>query len=234
MKIIPDLATNWDTPESVTYVFYCRSRVTLPNRQPLTSADVKFTFDSALTGAVTSTKRSSSKMVDSIEAPDDSTIIFHLHEPYASFLWSLTRPAIGIVPRGSGSDVAQKPIGTGPFRFVSMATDEEINLARNDDYFGGAPHIERLRIRIVPDVTTRALELRKGSADATINSLTPDMVATLGKEKGLVADQQPGTPLAYIAFNFTDPILAKRGVRQGVRYALKRKTIIDCLLRGHV
>jgi peptide/nickel transport system substrate-binding protein len=171
-------------------------------------------------------------MVDAIEAPDDSTIIFHLHEPYASFLWSLTRPAIGIVPRGSGSDVAQKPIGTGPFRFVSMATDEEINLARNDDYFGGAPHIERLRIRIVPDVTTRALELRKGSADATINSLTPDMVATLGKEKGLVADQQPGTPLAYIAFNFTDPILAKRGVRQALAYATDRKTIIQYLLRG--
>jgi peptide/nickel transport system substrate-binding protein len=232
MKIIPDLATSWDTPDALTYVFHLRSGVKFHNGQPLTSADVKFTFDSVLTGAVKSPKRSSFKMVDSIEAPDDSTIIFHLHEPYASFLWSLTRPAIGIVPRGSGSDVAQKPIGTGPFRFVSMATDEEINLARNDDYFGGAPHIERLRIRIVPDVTTRALDLRKGSADATINSLTPDMVATLGKEKGLVADQQPGTPLAYIAFNFTDPILAKRGVRQALAYATDRKTIIQYLLRG--
>ena len=113
-----------------------------------------------------------------------------------------------------------------------MTTDEEINLARNADYFGGAPHFENLRVRIVPDMTTRALELRKGSADATINSLTPDMAATLGKERGLVADQQPGTPLAYIAFNFTDPALAKREVRQALAYATDRKTIIQYLLRG--
>ena len=232
MKVIPDLATSWDTPDLLTYIFHLRSGVKFHNGQSLTSADVKFTFDSVLTGAVTSPKRSSFKMVDSIEAPDDNTIIFHLHEPYASFLWSLTRPAIGIVPRGSGADVAQKPIGSGPFRFVSMTTDEEINLARNADYFGGAPHFENLRVRIVPDMTTRALELRKGSADATINSLTPDMAATLGKERGLVADQQPGTPLAYIAFNFTDPALAKREVRQALAYATDRKTIIQYLLRG--
>ena len=232
MKVIPDLATSWDTPDLLTYIFHLRSGVKFHNGQALTSADVKFTFDSVLTGAVKSPKRSSFKMVDSIEAPDDNTIIFHLHEPYASFLWSLTRPAIGIVPRGSGADVAQKPIGSGPFRFVGMTTDEEINLARNADYFGGAPHFENLRVRIVPDMTTRALELRKGSADATINSLTPDMAATLGKERGLVADQQPGTPLAYIAFNFTDPALAKREVRQALAYATDRKTIIQYLLRG--
>jgi ABC-type transport system substrate-binding protein len=232
MKVIPDLARSWDTPDPLTYVFHLRSGVKFHNGQALTSADVKFTFDSVLTGAVKSPKRSSFKMVDSIEAPDDSTIIFHLHEPYASFLWSLTRPAIGIVPRGSGADVAQKPIGSGPFRFVSMTTDEEINLARNADYFGGAPHFENLRIRIVPDMTTRALELRKGSADATVNSLTPDMAATLGKERGLVADQQPGTPLAYIAFNFTDPALAKREVRHALAYATDRKTVIQYLLRG--
>ena len=232
MKVIPDLATSWDTPDLLTYIFHLRSGVKFHNGQALTSADVKFTFDSVLSGAVKSPKRSSFKMVDSIEAPDDNTIIFHLHEPYASFLWSLTRPAIGIVPRGSGADVAQNPIGSGPFRFVSMTTDEEINLARNADYFGGAPHFENLRVRIVPDMTTRALELRKGSADATINSLTPDMAATLGKERGLVADQQPGTPLAYIAFNFTDPALAKREVRQALAYATDRKTIIQYLLRG--
>jgi len=232
MKVIPDLATSWDTPDPLTYIFHLRSGVKFHDGRALTSADVKSTFDSVLTGAVKGPKRSSFKMVDSIEAPDDSTIIFHLHEPYASFLWSLTRPAIGIVPRGSGAEVAQKPIGSGPFRFVSMTTDEEIILARNESYFDGAPNIEHLRIRIVPDVTVRALELRKGSADATINSLTPDMVVTLGKEKGLVADPQPGTTLAYISFNFDDPTLAKREVRQALAYATDRKTIIQYLLRG--
>ena len=78
----------------------------------------------------------------------------------------------------------------------------------------------------------RALELRKGSADATINSLTPDMAVTLAKEHGLAAVQQPGTTLAYLAFNFDDPILAKRDVRQALAYATDRATIIKYLLRG--
>jgi peptide/nickel transport system substrate-binding protein len=232
MKVTPDLALSWETPDPLTYIFHLRRGVKFHDGRPLTSADVKFTFDSILSGTVKTPKRGSFKMVDSIEAPDDATVIFRLHEPYASFLWSLTRPVVGIVPRGSGTEVAQNPVGSGPFRFVSMTADEEIVLARNESYFDGAPNIEHLRIRIVPDVTVRALELRKGSADATINSLTPDMVVTLGKQPALAADQQPGTTLAYISFNFEDPTLAKREVRQALAYATDRQTIIQYLLRG--
>ena len=105
-------------------------------------------------------------------------------------------------------------------------------LERNENYFGGAPKIERLRMRIVPDAIVRALELRKGSADATINSLTPDMVVTLAKERGLAAVIDPGSTMAYLAFNFEDPILAKREVRQALAYATDRATIIKYLLRG--
>ncbi|MFZ0644743.1 MAG: ABC transporter substrate-binding protein, partial [Candidatus Acidiferrales bacterium] len=187
---------------------------------------------SILSGAIKTPKRGSFKLVRSVEARDDATVVFHLTEPYASMLWDLTAPAIGIVPRGAGAEMSRHPIGTGPFRFVSATTDEEVVLARNDDYFGGAPKIASLHLRIVPDALVRALELRKGSADATINSLTPDMAVTLAKEHGLVAEQQPGTMLAYLAFNFDDPILAKRDVRQALAYATDRATIIKYLLRG--
>jgi len=128
--------------------------------------------------------------------------------------------------------MSQHPTGTGPFRFVSSIRDEEIVLDRNADYFDGAPIIERLRFRIVPDAIVRALELRKGSADAEINSLTPDMAAALAEEPGLAAEQQPGTPLAYIAFNFEDSILAHREVRQALAYATDRATLIKYLLHG--
>jgi peptide/nickel transport system substrate-binding protein len=232
MKVIPDLAESWETPDPLMYVFHLRRGVKFHDGRPLTSADVKFTFDSILSGALKTPKRGSFKLVASVEAPDDDTVIIRLREPYASLLWNLTAPGIGIVPRGSGAEMSRHPIGTGPFRFVSATTDEEIVLARNDRYFGGAPKIESLRLRIVPDVLVRALELRKGSADATINSLTPDMVVTLAKEHGLVAEQQLGTMLAYLAFNFDDPILAKRDVRQALAYATDRATIIRYLLRG--
>jgi len=235
MNIVPDLAERWDTPNALTYVFHLRPGVKFHDGQTLTAADVKSTFDSILTGGVKTAKRGAFRMVASIEAPDAGTVVFHLREPYASFLWNLTRPGVGIVPRGSGPEMAQHPNGTGPFRFVSMKADEEIVLERNRDYFGDTGStgtIERVRFRIVPDAIVRALELRKGSADAEINSLTPDMATTLAKEPGIQAEDQPGTPLTYVAFNFEDPVLAHREVRQAPAYATDRATIIQYLLRG--
>src|ERR1700719_3605691 len=194
MNIVADLAERWEARDPLTYVFHLRQGVKFHDGRPLTSADVKFTFDSILDGTVKTPKRGAFRMVASIEAPDALTVVFHLREPYASFLWNLTRPGVGIVPRGSGPDIAQHPIGSGPFRFVSMRTDEVIVLERNANYFGNIAAkgtIERVRFRIVPDAIVRALELRKGSADAEINSLPPDMAATLAKRPGIQNEVEP-------------------------------------------
>ena len=233
MKIVPDLAASWETPNPLTYVFHLRPGVKFHDGRPLEAADVKYTFDTILSGSVKTGKRGAYRAVASVEAPDAATIVFHLREPDASLLWNLTRPGVGIVPRGaSASETAQHPIGSGPFRFVSSTVDEDIMLERNPDYFGGAPRIERLRLRIVPDAIVRALELRKGSADAEINSLTPDMYQALAKEKEIAVEEAPGTQVQYIAFNCTDPILAHREVRQALAYATDRATLIKYLLRG--
>ena len=232
MNPTPDLATSWEIPDPLTYVFHLRHGVKFHDGRGLTSADVKYTFDTILAGPLKTPKRGSLKTVASIEAPNAYTVIFHLREPYASLLWTLTTPGIGVVPAGSGSDFAEHPVGTGPFKFVSYTVDEQIVLERNPDYFGTIPQIQDLHMKIVTDALVRALELRKGSADATINSLTPDMAVTLAKEQGVRVDQQPGTSLAYLAFNFEDPILGKREVRQALAYATDRDTIIKYLLRG--
>jgi peptide/nickel transport system substrate-binding protein len=233
MTIIPDLAEKWETPDPQTYVFHLRHGVKFHDGRAFTSADVKFTFDSILSGAVQSPKRGTFPMVKSIEAPDAYTVVFHLSEPFSSFLWNLTRPGIGIVPAGSGKEEARSPIGTGPFRVVSVEQDEEIVMERNAEYFGGAPKIERVRFRVVPEAIVRALELRKGTADiGGVNSLTPDMVLALTKTPEIFAEEQPGTQFAYIAFNFEDPVLAHREVRQALAYATDRATIIRYLLRG--
>ena len=233
MNVLPDLAQSWETPNPLTYVFHLRRGVRFHDGRTLTSADVKFTVESMISGSIPTPKRGSFERVGSIEAPDDATVIFHLNEPFASFLLNLARLAIGVVPRGSGSEPARDPIGTGPFRFVSMVSDEEIIVERNPAYFGQRPRIERVRFRVVPDAITRALELRKGSADiGGVNSLTPDMVLALGKQPGVEVIEEPGTQLAYIAFNFADPALANRNVRQALAYATDRETIIRYLLRG--
>jgi peptide/nickel transport system substrate-binding protein len=171
-------------------------------------------------------------MVASIETPDAATVVFHLTEPYASFLWNLARPAVGIVPRDAGADFSRHPIGSGPFRFVSQSQDEEVIIERNPDYFRGAPQIARIRFRVVPDAVVRALELRKGSADVEMSSLSPDMIPVLARQPALAVTERPGTNLGYLGFNLEDPILAKREVRQALAFATDREALIRYLLHG--
>jgi peptide/nickel transport system substrate-binding protein len=232
LDLAPDLAEKWEMPDAQTYLFHLRHGVTFSNGQPLTSADVKFTFESIISGAIETPKRGAFELVDSITTPDPWTVIFHLRQPYASFPLNLTRQAAGVVPQNAGRDFAQRPIGTGPFRFVSMSPDEDVVVARNPDYFGGAPTLERIRFRIVPDALVRALELRKGTGDIADNSLTPDMDVALERDPNIELTRAPGSELAYIAFNCQDAILKHRRVRQALAYATDRATLIQYLLRG--
>lgn len=232
LSVKPGLAESWDIPDSKTYVFHLQKGIRFSDGRPLTSRDVKWSFDSLLEGKVRSTKSGTYHAVDRIDAPDDYTVIFHLKEPWAALLWNVAGGGgMGIVPYGSGPEFSQHPIGSGPFRFVSAAQDKEVIIERNDNYWGEKPKLDRVRFAVVPDTTTRALELRKGSADLEINALTPDMEVTLAREPRLAVLRGPGTRLAYMAFNLRDPILKDVHVRQAIAYALDRQPLIHFLWR---
>jgi ABC-type transport system substrate-binding protein len=227
-----DLAESWEMPDPTRYVFHLRPGVKFQNGRALTSADVKYTFESILNGSVTTPKRGGIRLVQSIEAPDAATVIFRLSEPDSPFLADICRPELGVVPAGSGSDVSEHPIGTGPFRFVSSRMDDNVVLERNPSYFRTPPRIERVQFRVVPEAVVRALELRKGSADLEMTSLAPDMIPVLRKQPNLEVTEDPGTNYVYIAFNFEDTILTRLPVRQALAYATNREEIIRFLYRG--
>jgi len=176
-----DLAESWSTPDPLTYGFHLRRGVRFHDGRALTSADVKATFDFIRNPANKSPKQGALRMVASIETPDDATVIFHLSQPYASFSVNLIPSAIGIVPANAGANFSRHPIGSGPFRFVQQSQDEEVVLERNPEYFRDAPQIIRVRFRVVPDGVVRALELRKGSADLEMSSLSPDIIPVLSR-----------------------------------------------------
>lgn len=231
LNVQPGLAERWVSPDPLTYVFHLHSGVRFHDGRPLTARDVKWTFDSLLQGKVRSTKGATYRFVDHIEAPDDVTVVFHLKEPDASLPWNLSEGAIGIVPLGSGSELSAHPVGSGPFRFISAEQDKELILVRNDDYWGEKAKLPRVRFIVVPDATTRALELRKGSADIAINALGVDTVITLQRESTLQILRQPGTVLAYLAFNLRDLILKDVRVRQALSCAIDRRPFIHDLQR---
>ena len=231
LNVQPQLAERWEIPDPLTYVFHLRRGVKFHDGRPLTSRDVKWTFDSLLQGRIRSTKAAAYHFVDRIETPDDLTVIFHLKEPFATLLWNVSDGAMGIVPYGSGDEISAHPIGSGPFRFLSAEPDKEVVIERNDDYWGEKPHLQKVRFAVVPDTTTRALELRKGSADVEISALTGDLVLALAREPKLEMLRGPGTVLSYLAFNLRDPILKDVRVRHAIAYAIDRRPMIHFLLR---
>jgi peptide/nickel transport system substrate-binding protein len=232
LNVKPALAERWETPDPLTYIFHLHSGVRFQDGRPLTSRDVKWTFDSLLQGKIRSTKAAAYRFVDHIDAPDDRTVIFHLKEPFVTLLWNLSDGAMGIVPYGSLGEVTKHPIGSGPFRFSSAEPDKDVVLERNEAYWGDKARLARVHFIVVPDTTTRALELRKGSADLAINALTPDMVFTLERDPRLNVLRAPGTVLSYLAFNLRDPILGDVRVRRALAYALDRGPMVKYLWRG--
>jgi peptide/nickel transport system substrate-binding protein len=232
LNVQPGLAERWEISDPLTYVFHLHRGVTFHNGHPLTARDVKWTFDSLLAGKIRSTKSAAYRFVDRVEASDDFTVVFHLKEPNATLLWNLSEGAIGIVPEGSLDEITRQPIGTGPFKFVGAEQDKEVIVERNDNYWGAKPRLARVRFTVVPDATTRALELRKGSADVAINALTSDTIVALQHESNLQVERAPGTVLSYLAFNLRDPTLQDVRVRQAIAYAIDRGPLLQYIWRG--
>ena len=230
MNLHPDLAESWDTPTPLTYIFHLRKGISFHDGRPVTSADVKSTIDFLRNPSNRSPKRGAFRMIASIATPDPHTVIFLLNEPSASFLWNLERSAVGIIPADAPADFSRHPIGSGPFRFVSQVQDDAVILESNPNYFRGAPKLHKLIFRIVPDTIVRALELRKGSADLELSSLSPDMIPVLARQPALLVSQRPGTNFDYLGINMEDPILSKRAVRQALAYATDRDSLIKYLL----
>ena len=228
----PFVATKWENPDPLTWVFHLRTGVRFHDGRPLTSRDVKWTIDSLLNGTVISVKAGSYTSVDHIDAPDPETVIFHLKRPDPALPFNLCDGAMGIVPYGSGRDFGQHPVGSGPFAFVSQQIDRDVVLARAPTYWGQRPNIPRVVFAVVPDATTRALELEKGSADVESNALPADEVYALSRNRHLVVDEGPGTVLNYIVFNMRDPILRDVRVRTAIALAIDRPLIIQTLYRG--
>ena len=233
LSVSPSLAERWEIPNPTTYIFHLRKDLKFSDGRPLTSRDVKWSYESLIEGKVRSAKAATYKAVERIETPDDSTVIFRLKKPWAALLWNVSSPGMGVVPDGSGAEISDYPIGSGPFRLASAELDKEVVIERNNNYWDEKAKLDRVRFAVVPDTTTRALELRKGSADVAVNEFDfyPEIVSTLERQSHLSVLSGPGTRLGYMAFNLRDPILQNLRVRQALAYAIDRQPLIHYLLR---
>ena len=234
-NVQPWLATSWDRPNPLTWVFHLRPNVHFHDGHALTSADVAWSIRSMANGAIITPKGGAFKAITAIDTPDPLTVVVHTSMPQPSLLFNLSDGLFGVVEKGAARDEGLHPIGSGPFRFVSQVQDKEVLLDRNPSYWAGAPSatIQHIRFQVVPDTITAALEMKKGSADVESNVLTMDMVHALASAPNLRVSIGPGARVDYLNFNVQDPALRDPRVRQAIAFAIDRSALIAALWRGH-
>jgi len=231
-EFVPSLAERFEESEDHrTFTFHLRPGVTFHNGEPLTSADVKFTFDSLLSPALKSPIRGAVDKIASIDAPDPLTVIFHAREPFYSFIGNL--PAIGIIPNGAGAEMINSPIGSGPYKFVSYNEGSAVRLEANAAYWGGAPNIPRVQIKVVTDNSTRQAELMSGEVDLAYNAqFDPETIRALGQRRDMQVIVGDGASIGYLGVNVSPTsLLSNQKLRQAVAYGIDRDVIIHRLLR---
>jgi peptide/nickel transport system substrate-binding protein len=230
LKIVPDVAERLDNPEPTVYVATLRKGVRFHDGHELTAADVVYTFRSIFDPTFATPYRGALRMLKSVDARDRYTVVFTLTQPFGSFPVNLVFPMI--VPDGAGHSFNTHPVGTGPYKLVRNVTDERVELAAFDEYFGGPPKNRGVVLKVIPDNIMEGLELRKGVTDVAINDLPPDIVYQLERDPNLRVERSPGTDYQYIGFNMRDPVLKDVRVRRALSYAIDRRAIIDYMRRG--
>ncbi|MBI4887255.1 MAG: ABC transporter substrate-binding protein [Acidobacteria bacterium] len=229
LRVAPGVAARLDNPDPLTYVAHLRHGVRFHDGHELTASDVVYTFESFLDPDFVSPRKGAYRMLASVTALDDYTVRFTLKEPFGSFPIQLVMP---IVPAGAGDSLRAFPIGTGPYRFVRYLPDEQVELSAYEGYWDGLPLNAGVVLKIVPDETMRALELRKGTADLTVNDVSPDIAYELQRRGELHITEARGVDYTYIGLNLRDPVLADRRVRQAIAHAVDRDAIVKYLRRG--
>ncbi len=232
-ELIPSLADKFiESEDHKTFTFHLRSGVTFHNGKPLTAADVKYTFDSLLSPQLKSPIRGAVDKITAIETPDELTVIFRAREPFYTFVANL--PAIGIIPNGAGLEMGIAPIGSGPYKFISYTEGDSVRLEANANYWGGAPNISHVQIKIVADNSTRQAELMSGGVDLAYNSgFDPETVRAFSGRQAMQVVQTAGVNIDYLGVNLTSQSpLSNAKVRQAIAYAIDREVIINRLLRN--
>src|SRR6059036_3131395 len=239
LGVQPDLAESVPTTsaDGKTVTVKLRTGVKFHNGDPLTRADVKYTFDRILDTKTAAVARSFFTDVDTISAPDPATVIFNLKNPNAALIAYMAHPNTGIVSKKIGeanADLSKKEtaIGSGQFKLAEWVPDNYMRFEANKDYYvSGQPLLAGVRINVIPDESSLTAALRTKAADMAI--VTDAKVAkTLRSETGVTLDAKPSLSYNLLFVNTKRPPLDNLKVRQAIAYAIDRKAIIDAVAFG--
>ncbi len=257
-KIVPGLATSWDVSEGGTvYTFHLRKKVDFhttsfftPTRQ-FNADDVIFSFNrqrnsdhpyNKVSGGSYEyfTAMSMQDLIKSIEKKDDYTVVFKLTKPEAPFIANLAMDfasihsaeyADNMLKAGTPDDFDQKPVGTGPFVFVSYQKDSSIRYIAHETYWQGRAKIDKLVFTITPNASVRYAKLKAGECHL-MPYPNPADLDQMRKDANINLLEKEGLNVGYLAFNVTIDHFKDVRVRQALNMAINKQAIIEAVFQG--
>lgn len=233
-EIEPSLATSWETPDPMTYVFNLRDDVEFHDGTPFTAEDVKYSLDRVvqLEGAPSYLLM----IINEIEVLGTYRVKITLNQEFAPFLSVLAHPVASIVSTTAaedfGEDFGQNPVGTGSFIFDNWTAGELI-IVSNKDYFRGPPKLERIVFKIIHEASARKEALEQGDVDVVMGGgiLATDL-PSIEDNPDIQVHKGVSSTVEYLGFNTLKQPLNDSKVREAISYAIDYDALINDALGG--
>jgi peptide/nickel transport system substrate-binding protein len=232
--IAPALAQSWAFNDDATELtMQINPAAMFHNGAPVTSADVKASFERILDEATGAAARANFTSIASIETPDDKTVVFKLSEPNVPILTAMASLNAAVVPAAdiAAGTIGTQVVGSGPFMFESWAPNSNAKLVANPNWAGGELAIDGLDISVLPDETAILAALRSKQVDfALLND--PFVASLVPGVAGLELVKKPVLSYHVLQLNPSRGAMQELGVRQAISCAVDRQDILDTALLG--
>lgn len=244
-KLLPGLSDRWTADATARrYVFHLRPGVMFHDGRPLVAADVKRSLVRVLNPQTRSGRvwplmpivgaadfaDGRARDVRGIEVLGDTAIAFTLTEPLAIFPKFLAMPVAAMVPSPAPTDIGQKPVGTGPWRFVAWEHDDYLRFAANSTYWAGAPQADSLTVRIIPEPLTRVAEFLAGRL--SVAEIPFGETAKWEREHPDWLKRRPALKPIYVPLNNRRGPLRDPNVRRAINHAVNVPEILRTVWNG--
>jgi ABC-type transport system substrate-binding protein len=230
LNLVPGLAEKWEqAQDGMSWTFFLRKGVKFHDGTPFNAEAVKYFLDRMIGPEKPSRAGLYAPLVASAEVVDEYTVKFNMKNPFSFLLNNIAHSASGIVSptalKAMGKDVARKPVGTGPFKFVEWIHGDRLVLERNNDYWGGKPKIEKVVVKTVKEDSARVMMLQSGDAQLAVRLPSED-IARLEKDSRIRLDSTETLRVLYVAFNCAKKPFDDPRVRQAFSLATDRESIV--------
>ncbi|MEU1577176.1 ABC transporter substrate-binding protein [Streptomyces collinus] len=236
LKLKPALAAALPevTDGGRTYTYTLRDGVEFSDGEPLTAADVVYTYRTALDPKTNNTFKSELDAVKEVEASGDDKVVFTLKYPYAPFA---ARTVLPIVPEhivgeqdpNTGS-FNTEPVGTGPYVFSRWSKGEKLTFKANPRYWGGEPKVKTFTMAVIGDDNVRATRLRSGDLDGAV--LPPNLAATFKGDDSRRTYEARSYDFRAVTLPTANKVTGDRAIRRALDAAVDREAMVDKILDG--